>query len=88
MSGHDGRRGLIHHTAVMFSERGKGIGSSLVKYALNALKEEGINKVALVTFSNNEIGNAFWEKCGFTARNDLIYRNKNINNLIQIKPFS
>jgi len=88
MSGHDGRRGLIHHTAVTLSERGKGIGSSLVKYALNALKEEGINKVALVTFSNNEIGNAFWEKCGFTARNDLIYRNKNINNLIQIKPFS
>ena len=32
--------------------------------------------------------NAFWEKCGFAARNDLIYRNKNINDLIQIKTYS
>jgi len=84
MSGHDGRRGLIHHTAVKISERKKGIGSLLVNYAMNALKNEGINKVALVAFSHNEIGNTFWENQGFIARDDLKYRNKNINELTRI----
>ena len=84
MSGHDGRRGLIHHTAVKVSERKRGIGSSLVEHAMTALENEGINKVVLVAFSKNEIGNAFWEKQGFTCREDLNYRNKNINDLRRI----
>ena len=81
LSGHDGRRGLIHHTAVKVSERNHGVGSSLVECATNALKDEGMNKVKLVVFANNEIGNIFWEKHGFTVQEDLIYRNKNINEL-------
>ena len=79
LSGHDGRRGFIHHTAVEISERKKGIGKRLVERALRALKEEGINKVAFVVFKNNEGGNIFWEKIGFKERNDLIYRNKVIS---------
>ena len=84
MSGHDGRRGFIHHTAVKTTERGHGVGSSLLEHAMNALSDEGINKVALVVFGKNEIGNHFWEKRGFTARDDLVYRNKNINPLTKI----
>lgn len=84
MSGHDGRRGFIYHTAVKISERGHGIGNALADCAMAALKEAGINKVALVVFGENEIGNSFWEKCGFTSREDIIYRNKNINQLTQI----
>ena len=49
-----------------------------------ALKEEGIHKVALVVFADNEKGNAFWEKRGFSARADLCYRNKNITALERI----
>lgn len=78
MSGHDGRRGYIHHTAVKETERGYGVGSALLEHAMNALKAEGIHKVALVVFSKNEIGNHFWEKHGFTVRDDLVYRNKKI----------
>ncbi|MCL1847882.1 MAG: GNAT family N-acetyltransferase [Coriobacteriia bacterium] len=84
MAGHDGRRGFIHHTAVKTSERAKGLGSALVDAAMGALKEEGINKVAMIVFSKNDLGNAFWENRGFTTREDLVYRNKNINDLIQI----
>ena len=84
MSGHDGRRGFIHHTAVKVSERQHGIGSSLLEYAMTALKNEGINKVALVVFDENEIGNIFWERNGFACREDLKYRNKNINDLKRI----
>ena len=49
-----------------------------------ALQKIGINKVALVVFDRNEIGNVFWEKMGFTVRNDLIYRNKAIAEIVRI----
>lgn len=76
MAGHDGRRGTIHHTAVHPDYRGRGAGKALVEHALAALKAEGITKVNLVVFTRNENGNAFWEKMGFSARNDLTYRNR------------
>ncbi|QHQ61598.1 GNAT family N-acetyltransferase [Anaerocolumna sedimenticola] len=81
LSGHDGRRGFIHHTAVALQYRKKGIATTLLEHAMEALKQEGINKAALVTFERNETGNSFWEKQGFTKRDDLIYRNKNIQDL-------
>lgn len=37
---------------------------------------EGITKVALLAFEDNEIGNAFWEGKEFIARRDVVYRNK------------
>jgi len=84
LSGHDGRRGYIHHTAVSGNEQRNGIGTALVNAALSALKDEGINKVALVVFGKNEKGNAFWEKQGFGTREDLNYRNKAITELTRI----
>lgn len=84
MSGHDGRRGFIHHTTVKTEYRGMGIGKKLVESALTALEKEGIHKVALVAFEKNALGNAFWESIGFTVRNDLVYRNKNIHELERI----
>ena len=74
MAGHDGRRGYIYHAAVSPDARGAGIGRQLADAALHALKAEGISKAALVAFTRNEDGNAFWEKMGFEARHDLTYR--------------
>ena len=51
---------------------------------MDALDKEGIKKVALVVFKYNEIGNGFWENIGFTDREDLVYRNKNIHELSRI----
>jgi len=79
LSGHDGRRGYIHHTAVKMAERKRGVGSALVDSAINALQSEGITKVALVVFAKNELGNTFWEHRGFVKRDDLNYRNKTID---------
>lgn len=84
MAGHDGRRGYIHHTAVLPTYRNQGIAKKLVDSAMSALDEEGINKVALVAFKKNELGNSFWENRGFTDRDDLVYRNKNIHALDRI----
>ena len=84
IAGNDGRRGYIYHTAVMPEYRGRGIGKALVGRALSALKECGINKVALVVFDRNEVGNLFWEREGFTKRDDLVYRNKALAEIIRI----
>jgi ribosomal protein S18 acetylase RimI-like enzyme len=84
LCGHDGRRGYIYHAAVKVSERKKGVGTALVENAMNALEKEGISKTALVVFTKNGIGNDFWERRGFTARNDLAYRDKSIRELRRI----
>lgn len=84
LAGHDGRRGMIYHLAVDPNERRTGIGTKLVQHALDALRAEGIHKVALVVFAGNEQGNAFWERMGFTQRDDLTYRNKSLSELTRI----
>ena len=84
MAGHDGRRGYIYHTAILPSYRNNGLAKQLVDCAISALDKEGINKVALVAFKKNDIGNGFWEHIGFIEREDLIYRNKNIHALERI----
>ena len=79
----DGRRGYIYHTAVNLLYRKRGIATALVETVMQAMKNIGINKVALVVFEHNEGGNKFWERLGFTERNDLVYRNKAINEMIR-----
>ena len=84
LAGHDGRRGYISHTAVAPDHQRRGIGAKLVEAALDGLKGEGIAKVALVAFARNESGNAFWERQGFTAREDLIYRNRALAEIVRM----
>ena len=84
IAGHDGRRGYIYHTAVSPDHRHQGIGTALVEAALHALTDEGIAKVALVVFARNADGNAFWQRLGFTSRDDLTYRNKALAELTRI----
>ena len=73
--GSDGRRAYIYHTAVAPERQKQGIGSQLVQAAINAVQKIGIAKLALVVFSRIQSGNAFWEKQGFSVREDLTYRN-------------
>ena len=84
LAGNDGRRGYIYHTAVRPECRNQGIGTSLVDTAMGALKALGIHKAALVVFAKNKDGNAFWERLGFTSREDLVYRNKAMTEMIRI----
>ena len=84
MAGNDGRRGYIYHTAVHPDYRKQGIGTALVQSAISALRKSGINKVALVVFARNHNANLFWEKLGFTCRDDITYRNKNIVEFVRI----
>ena len=71
LCGHDGRRGYIHHLAVDKNFRHRGIGRRLVEHALAALREEGIQKCHLFIFHKNEPGITFWQKIGWTFRQDI-----------------
>ena len=84
LSGQDGRRGYIYHMAVAEDFRRRGIATALLDRCLEALKAEGINKVALLVFRYNDAGNAFWENQGFTERTDVAYRNRELVELVRI----
>ncbi|MBO4887395.1 MAG: GNAT family N-acetyltransferase [Firmicutes bacterium] len=79
LTGHDGRRGIIHHMCVHPDYRRMGIAAHLVSLAEAALQEEGIQKVFGLVFKDNDIANAFWERQGYTVRTNLNYRNKSLN---------
>ena len=79
LCGHDGRRGCFYHVCVEEAYRKHGIGKQMVAVSMHALREEGINKVSLIAFTENDIGNAFWNKIGWTKREDLNYYDFTLN---------
>ena len=79
LCGHDGRRGCLYHVCVDEDYRRHGIGKRMVVFAMKALKEEKINKVSLIAFTENDIGNAFWNTIGWTERLDLYYYDFTLN---------
>ncbi len=79
LCGHDGRRGCLYHVCVDEEYRMRGIGKSMVVKCMEALREEKINKVSLIAFTKNDIGNAFWKEIGWTKREDLNYYEFTLN---------
>lgn len=73
LCGHDGRRGCLYHVCVHEAYRNHGIGQQMVKKCLAALRKEHINKVNLIAFKTNEVGNRFWQGLGWTFREDANY---------------
>lgn len=71
LSGHDGRRGYLHHLAVNATQRRKGIGQALVNACLAGLGSLGIQKCNIFLFAANEAGKAFWKHNGWNERGDL-----------------
>jgi len=82
LTGHDGRRGIIHHLCVHPECRRMGIAARLVSAAEEALKKEGIQKVFGLVFKDNDTANLFWEKQGYSLRTNLNYRNKSLNDRV------
>lgn len=88
LCGHDGRRGCFYHVCVARDYRKHGIGHRMAQFAMRALQAEGINKVNLVAFRTNVVGNEFWRSVGWTERTDLNYyefvlNEENITNFIK-----
>ena len=88
LCGSDGRRGCLYHVCVHKDYRRQGIGKTMVIWCMEKLIELQINKVSLIAFTQNDIGNAFWKEIGWTKREDLNYydftlNEKNITAFIQ-----
>ena len=73
LCGHDGRRGCLYHVCVDKEFRRRGIGRQMVIWTMEILKKEKINNVSLIAFTENEIGNTFWNTIGWKERLDLNY---------------
>lgn len=78
LCGHDGRRGYIYHTVVLPEYRRRGIASSLVEMAVDALKREGITRVCLNVMETNEPGISFWVHKGWEKKDFLGFYSKSI----------
>jgi len=79
LCGNDGRRGYINHLAVAAERQGQGIGRALMNACLDALRREGIRKCSLMVFRDNDKGNAFWDALNSRRREDILYRNLDVN---------
>ena len=73
LCGHDGRQGCFYHVCVREDLRKHGIGKAMAVAAMKALQEEKINKVCLIAFAVNQVGNEFWKSVGWTFRQDMNY---------------
>ena len=59
--------------------RKHGSGKSMAVACMRALQEEQINKVNIIAFKSNEVGNHFWKEEGWTFREDLNYYDFTLN---------
>ena len=73
LCGHDGRTGCFYHVCVNEAYRNRGIGKQMATAAMRALQSEQINKVNLIAFKKNELGNQFWQEEGWKMRDDVNY---------------
>ena len=71
LSGHDGRRGYIHHLAVSAHYRRQGLDFRLVEKSLSVLQAAGIRKCHIFIFNNNASGIEFWKDIGWTQRANI-----------------
>ena len=73
LCGSDGRQGALYHVCVAREYRRRGIGTQMVGYCMHQLRLMGINKVSLIAFASNDVGNAFWKQIGWTRKSDVNY---------------
>ena len=78
LGGHDGRRGYLHHLAVVEQHRRRGIGRGLIERSLRALRELGIRRCHVFVFEEGAAAQAFWRAVGWQRREDLSIMTRNI----------
>lgn len=65
-----GWRASIEGVRTSSSERGKGIGTELIRWAIQRAKERGCHMVQLTTDKNRPDALRFYERLGFTATHE------------------
>ena len=75
IGGYDGRRGLIHHLAVLPKKQGKGLGKKLMLEVEKRFAKKGVVKSHLLIDSDNKQVINFYLKLGWELR-DLAIMSK------------
>ena len=78
LGGNDGRRGYLYHLAVAKDYQYLGIGKTLTKKVLKALKEQGLQKCHIFVIADNLEGMRFWQKTGWKKREDIFIMSKDL----------
>ena len=86
LCGHDGREACFYHVCVREDMRNHGVATHMVNYIIDKLNKLNINKIRLVAFKNNKLGNKFWKDIGFVQNKNINIYEKilNENNLIRV----
>ena len=64
----------VHQISITESQRKKGYGSKLMNEITDIAKENGINKIELDYWFNNEIAKNFYKKNEFVKYRELVYK--------------
>jgi ribosomal protein S18 acetylase RimI-like enzyme len=66
--------------------RNQGVATHMVNYVIDKLNKLNINKVRLVAFKENKIGNKFWKDIGFAQNKKMNIYEKvlNASNLVKV----
>ena len=71
MAGYDGHRGWLYTVAVTPDCRRRGVGTALVRHAVDALRVAGCTKVNLQIRATNTAVRGFYESLGFETEERL-----------------
>jgi ribosomal protein S18 acetylase RimI-like enzyme len=71
IAGYDGHRGWLYSVAVDEARRRRGVGSELIRHAVDALRGLGCVKVNLQVRSTNAAVVAFYESLGFAVEDRI-----------------
>ncbi len=63
LTGWDGWRGSLYRLVVDGRRRRQGIGTELVRQALNSLEAKGCRRVSILAVATDAGAVAFWERC-------------------------
>lgn len=85
LCGHDGREATFYHVCVQEDMRNRGVATHMVNYIIDKLNKLSINKIRLVAFKENKIGNKFWKDIGFSQNKKMNIYEKILNNSNLIK---
>jgi ribosomal protein S18 acetylase RimI-like enzyme len=72
LAGSDGRRGILHHVAVVASHRGLGVGRALVQRAPASLAAIGVDKSHVMVRTDHPAAQTFWRHMGWQQRDDIV----------------
>jgi ribosomal protein S18 acetylase RimI-like enzyme len=85
LCGHDGREACFYHVCVREDMRNHGVATHMVNYIIDKLNKLNINKIRLVAFKENKLGNKFWKDIGFAQNKNINIYEKTLNKSNHIK---